>query len=183
VVATLMEEDSWSGWGVRTVSARESRYNPMSYHDGSVWPHDNSLLAHGFARYGFTDEARRILEGLFDASRCFDLQRVPELFCGFTRREDEGPVLYPVACTPQAWSVGAVFLCLQTCLGIRVEGQAQRITIARPVLPAAVDEITLAGVTVGEARVDLTFHRRARGERVLVDVRPVEGEVQVRLVK
>jgi glycogen debranching enzyme len=183
VVRTLLDEASWSGWGIRTIAAGEARYNPMSYHDGSVWPHDNSLIASGMARYGFAHEARRIFAAVCEAARWFDLQRLPELFCGFARRPNEGPTLYPVACSPQAWSIGAVFLCLQTCLGIQVDGAAQRITICRPLLLPGVDELTIGGLAVGSARVDVTFHRRRSGEGCAVDVTPLEGEVQIRLLK
>src|SRR5262249_43161444 len=109
VAEQLLSVDSFSGWGVRTVTSGESRYNPMSYHNGSVWPHDNAIIASGLARYGLKIAAGRILAGLFDASLFVDLRRLPELFCGFDRRPGEGPTLYPVACAPQAWSAGAPF--------------------------------------------------------------------------
>src|SRR5688500_4215358 len=107
VCRTLMSDASFAGWGVRTVAAGEARYNPMSYHNGSIWPHDNAVIAAGLARYGFTDAAARILNAMFDLSEAVDLHRLPELICGFDRRSDEHPTLYPVACAPQAWAAGA----------------------------------------------------------------------------
>jgi glycogen debranching enzyme len=122
VAATLLADDSFSGWGVRTVSTRERRYNPMSYHNGSVWPHDSAIVAAGLARYGLRGEAARVLHGLFEASTFVDLHRLPELFCGFERRPCEGPTRYPVACLPQAWAAGSPFLLVQAILGLTVDG-------------------------------------------------------------
>src|SRR5690606_33671327 len=110
--ATLMAPDSFSGWGIRTIAEGEARYNPMSYHNGSVWPHDNGLIALGFARYRCHEALAIVLTGLFDAAQAVDLYRLPELFCGFPRREGEGPTSYPVACIPQAWSSATVFALL-----------------------------------------------------------------------
>src|SRR5205814_6838685 len=135
VAATLMDESSFSGWGIRTVATSEARYNPMSYHNGSVWPHDNALIAAGFARYGRTTEASRVLGGIFDLSRSVDLHRLPELICGFHRRTSESPTLYPVACAPQAWAAGAAFLLIQACLGLTIDATARRVTFAHSVLP------------------------------------------------
>jgi glycogen debranching enzyme len=111
VARQLMEPDFFSGWGVRTVAVREARYNPMSYHNGSVWPHDNAMIATGFARYGDSQATGRIFQGMFDAATYMDLRRLPELFCGFPRFRGRGPTLYPVACTPQAWSSGVFLRC------------------------------------------------------------------------
>src|SRR5205807_2310488 len=112
----LLGPDFFNGWGVRTVGAREPRYNPVSYHNGSVWPHDNSLIAAGLARYGFKQSAARILAGLLDTSIFVDLHRLPVLFCGLERRPGEAPTLYPAACAPQAWAAGSVYLLLEACL-------------------------------------------------------------------
>src|SRR5262249_25545987 len=128
VARTLLSPESFSGWGVRTVAASEARYNPMAYHNGSVWPHDNALIAQGFARYGLGEKALQILTGLFEAGLYFDLQRMPELFCGFPRHPGEGPILYPVACAPQAWSAASVFLLLQACLGLGVNGPEAQVS-------------------------------------------------------
>ena len=121
VAESLLEQGLFSGWGIRTIDASEARYNPMSYHNGSVWPHDNALIAAGFARYGFADLVGTILTALLDASRFFESHRIPELFCGFHKRRGEGPTLYPVACSPQAWAAGSVFLLLQAALGLTID--------------------------------------------------------------
>src|SRR6185369_71596 len=130
-------------WGVRTIAATEARYNPMSYHNGSVWPHDNALIAEGFARYGFRRETARILEGLFAAAIHIDLRRLPELFCGFPRQRSQGPTSYPVACMPQAWSAAAPLSLLQSCLGLRFAAATKEIVFDRPGLPAFLDEVVL----------------------------------------
>ena len=132
VAETLLGADSFSGWGVRTVAAGQARYNPLSYHNGSIWPHDNSIVASGLAKYGCKDMAGRILLGMLDASRWADLGRLPELFCGLDRHRGEGPTLYPVACSPQAWAAGAVFLLVQACLGVSIQGTHNRILFDRP---------------------------------------------------
>jgi len=158
--ATMMEEASFSGWGVRTVAASETRYNPMSYHNGSIWPHDNALLAAGFARYGLQKEAARVLSGLFEASRWFELHRLPELFCGFHRRLGESPTLYPVSCSPQAWAAGAVLLLVQACLGLQVIGPTQELALTDPYLPTFLREIQISGLRIGEGSIDLALLRQ-----------------------
>jgi glycogen debranching enzyme len=180
VAATLLADDSFSGWGVRTLSSLERRYNPMSYHDGSVWPHDNALIAAGLARYGMKREALRILDGMFDASRFVDLNRLPELFCGFARRSAEGPTLYPVACAPQAWASGAVYLLLQACLGLSIDGNRRLLTLHRPALPLALRRLRLIGLEVGSATIDLDLRRHRRD--VGVNVIRREGDVEVSMV-
>jgi glycogen debranching enzyme len=160
---TLMEASSFSGWGVRTVAADEARYNPMSYHNGSVWPHDNSLIALGLARYGFKREAARIFEGLFGASVYIDLRRLPELFCGFPRRRGQGPTYYPVACSPQAWASGAMVSLVQACLGLACDSETATISLDRPVLPRFLDRITIRNLRAGSGLMDLSVSR-AGGE-------------------
>ena len=171
----------FSGWGIRTVGAHAARYNPMSYHNGSIWPHDNALAAAGFARYGLGGAAARVMTAMFDVSHFVDLQRMPELFCGFRRRADEGPTLYPVACAPQAWAAGAVFLLLQACLGLSVDALSRRISIVQPQLPHALDRITVRGLAVGEASVDLLFQRRKTD--VAVTVLERTGDVVIAIVR
>jgi glycogen debranching enzyme len=178
--ATLMDEPSFSGWGVRTLAATEARYNPMSYHNGSVWPHDNALLAAGLARYGLKAEAARILAGLFDASRWFELHRLPELFCGFHRRTGESPTLYPVSCAPQAWAAGASLLLLQACLGLELAGTAGTLLVANPFLPTFLPEVYVRGLQVGTGSVDLSFVRR--GEAVDVQVTGGAGDDLVQVI-
>ncbi|GAB4356859.1 MAG: amylo-alpha-1,6-glucosidase [Immundisolibacter sp.] len=160
VAATLMSETSFSGWGVRTLATTEQRYNPMSYHNGSVWPHDNALIAAGLARYGLKDAAVRILTGLFDASVFFDLHRLPELFCGLARRPGEAPTGYPVACSPQTWASAAVFLLLESCLGLRVLGRERRVLLSNPLLPPTLAQVTLRNLRLDDACIDLTVTRR-----------------------
>src|SRR5262249_37328035 len=140
---TLLSPESFSGWGIRTVASSEARFNPMGYHNGSVWPHDSAIAALGLARYGVSDKALRILTGLFEASLHFDMQRMPELFCGFERQPDEGPVLYPVACSPQAWSAASVFLLIQACLGLEISAVDSQISFMRPHLPPFLGELRI----------------------------------------
>ncbi|HSF57028.1 MAG TPA: amylo-alpha-1,6-glucosidase, partial [Candidatus Binatia bacterium] len=176
IAATMMAEHFFSGWGVRTLAVSESRFNPMSYHNGSIWPHDNALIAAGLARYGFKDQATRILSGLFDAS-LFVEYRLPELFCGFYRRDGEGPVPYPVACSPQSWSAACVFLLLQSILGMKIEGAASRLSFVRPVLPEFLDGIQIKNLKVGNGSVDLLIQRRPRFATIEIERR--EGHVEV----
>jgi glycogen debranching enzyme len=181
VARSLLAPDLFSGWGVRTLSERERRYNPMSYHNGSVWPHDSALVAAGLARYGMKDEAMRIFAGLFEASLFVDLHRLPELFCGFPRRAGEGPTRYPVACLPQAWAAGAPFLLLQGGLGLSVDGARGRLALERPQLPAFLDEVRLRDLAVGAGRVDLVLVRH--GDDVGVNVTRRQGAVEIVVVK
>jgi len=179
VAALLMSTDLYSGWGVRTIGSSEVRYNPMSYHNGSVWPHDNALIAMGFSHYGLQQIAAHVLQGFYEASRHMELQRMPELFCGFHKRpEDSGPTLYPVACAPQAWAAGAVFLLIQACLGITVVSSKPEIRLTRPRLPAALNELRIDDLQVGTASVDLVF--RKRGTRVDSEVASRRGDIEIR---
>jgi glycogen debranching enzyme len=182
VAATLANETSFSGWGIRTVGSSEARYNPMSYHNGSVWPHDNALIAAGFARYGLKEPAAMVLAGLLDASLFFDLHRLPELFCGFPRRPGESPTLYPVACAPQSWASGAVFLLLEACLGLRVLAPEQRLVFSKPLLPAFLRQVTIRDLKIGEARVDLLLTRHDEGD-VGVNVLRRDGALDVVVLK
>jgi glycogen debranching enzyme len=176
IANTLMQEHSFSGWGVRTLAVAEARFNPMSYHNGSIWPHDNALIAAGLARYGFKDHANRILSGLFAAS-LFVEYRLPELFCGFYRRDGEGPVPYPVACSPQSWAAASVFLLLQAILGMKIDAAASRLSFVRPVLPEFLEEIQIKNLKVGNGSVDLLIRRRAR--YATVEIERHEGLVEV----
>jgi glycogen debranching enzyme len=157
VASVLFGDRMFSGWGIRTLAAGELRYNPLSYHNGSVWPHDNALIAMGLARYGHKRECARLLGALYDASLHFDLRRMPELFCGFSPRPHEGPTLYPVACAPQAWAAGAVFLLLQACLGLEIDAVRGQILFDRPLLPPMVPRVIIRQLEVGDARVDLVL--------------------------
>jgi glycogen debranching enzyme len=178
---TLMDPNGFSGWGVRTVAMGEVRYNPMSYHNGSVWPHDNALIAAGFAAYGLKNQAERILTGMFDASLFMELHRLPELFCGFPRRGGEGPTQYPLACAPQSWAAGAAFLLLQACLGISVRGSEKEVRVIHPRLPPSLQEIKITGLKVGGAVADLYCQRR--GDDVNISLTRKEGDFDLVIVK
>ena len=175
----LMESDFFSGWGLRTVAAAQARYNPMSYHNGSIWPHDNALIAAGLARYGFTEAAMQIFSGLFDASLEFDQHRLPELFCGFARRAGEGPTLYPVACSPQAWAAAAVFGMLQACLGLEIDAPRGVLSFHAPRLPPYIDWLRVRDLRVGASSVDLLLQRYHNN--VGVEVTGRSGPVEVRV--
>jgi glycogen debranching enzyme len=177
VAETLMGDDSFSQWGIRTVARGEARYNPLSYHDGSVWPHDNALIALGFARYGLRQPLLRLLTGMFDAALFLELRRLPELFCGFTRRPGAGPTAYPVACIPQAWSSAAVFAMLGATLGISFDAQARQIRFARPALPPWLNEIKLTNLCLGSAAADLVLRRSQ--DSVSLHVLGRRGEVDI----
>jgi len=155
---TLLSGAFLTGWGLRTLASSAVRYNPMSYHNGTVWPHDTAICAAGMSRYGHRASAAIVLEHLFRAASYFDM-RLPELFCGFTRAPGEPPIAYPVACMPQAWAAGSVFMVLQACLGLEINGWKDEITLTRPHLPQGVDRIALWGLEVGEARVDIKLGR------------------------
>jgi glycogen debranching enzyme len=178
LAASLMTEQLFSGWGIRTVGSSESRYNPMSYHNGSIWPHDNALIGLGFSLYGFQRQACEILHALFEVSRDVELQRLPELFCGFHKRPGtSGPTLYPVACAPQAWAAGAVFLLLRACLGISLRAPERQIHFDHPVLPLHVDHVQIENLTLLDASVDLLIHRHDEG--VAVEVLRRRGEIEI----
>ncbi len=178
VSATLLADDLFSGWGVRTLSSREIRYSPISYHNGSIWPHDNALIAFGLARYGFKESALKIAGAMFDVSRSVNLQRLPELFCGFTRQPSEGPTSYPVACSPQSWSIASVFLLAQACLGLRISPlESPAIRLERPALPEAIHYVEVKNLTVGDVNVDFSLRHASDGFRV--DILRQTGPIQV----
>ncbi len=181
VAQTLLTPESFSGWGIRTLAASEKRYNPMGYHTGSVWPQDNALIAHGLARYGLAEKALPIWTGLFEAALYFDLHRMPELFCGFPQGPGEGPVLYPVACAPQAWSAASVFLLFQACLGLEINGLEAQIRFTRPQLPASLGELRIHNLEVAGATVDLLLLRHEND--VGVNVLRREGNVEIIVAK
>ncbi len=163
IARSLLSPSSFNGFGIRTLDENEARYNPMSYHNGSVWPHDNAMIALGLARYGHTAEALRIMTGLFDASIFMPMHRLPELFCGVTRRNDEGPTLYPVACMPQSWASGAVFATLEAVTGmsLSIDSRTDRPTIRFNdlALPPYLQHVQIDGLRVGDESVDLELHR------------------------
>jgi len=170
----------WSGWGIRTLAAGQPAYNPLSYHNGTVWPHDNALCAMGFAAYGWTRDACDVLGALWDAAQHFRQLRLPELFCGLSRGEGEFPVHYPVACSPQAWSSAAWFLFLRATLGLFPDAPRRELRVVQPVLPAWLDEVTLEGLRIGSARATIRFSRGPTG--AFAEVLAIEGgELRVRI--
>lgn len=176
VVRRFFEPDLWSGWGIRTLSARNPAYNPFSYQRGSVWPHDNGIIALGFRRYGFAAEAARVARDISEAASYFVSYRLPELYAGIERRPGTFPVLYPQANVPQAWAAGSVFHLLQAILGIRADAPGGRLYVD-PELPRWLPEITLHGLAVGHARVDLRFWREGDRSRWAAEV--AEGTIAV----
>ncbi|MFP4440995.1 MAG: glycogen debranching N-terminal domain-containing protein [Chloroflexaceae bacterium] len=181
IAAQMVQPEFFTGWGIRTIPEGAGRYNPMSYHNGSVWPHDNALIAYGLSRYGYKAEAAQVLSGLFDASLFMDLRRLPELFCGFTRRQREGPTLYPVACLPQAWASASLFMLLQACLGLEIDGIAGRVRLTNPLLPAWLPRLIIHGLQVGDGTVDIAFYRHEHD--VDINVLQREGEIEVVVTK
>ncbi|HWY61762.1 MAG TPA: amylo-alpha-1,6-glucosidase [Rhizomicrobium sp.] len=177
----LMTPEMFSGWGVRTVASDGPRYNPMSYHDGSVWPHDNALIALGLARYGLKRAAGAIFAGLFDAAGHIELMRFPELFCGFPRRRGTAPTLYPVACAPQAWAGAAPFALLQACLGIVCDHQRREIRFHNPVLPSFLEEIRINNLTLDGASADLRLRRNGAGTEVAILAQ--RGDISIRIAQ
>ncbi len=165
VMAALLSPGFNTGWGIRTVAEGEARYNPMSYHNGTVWPHDTALAAAGMARYGERRGVVALLTDLFEAADQFGM-RLPELFCGFVRTPGEPPTAYPVACLPQAWAAGSAFMMLQACLGVSIDGRRSRVQVDRPSLPTGIDRLEVRDLSVGRHRVNLHFQRL--GERVAV---------------
>jgi glycogen debranching enzyme len=180
VMRDLMRPSFFSGWGIRTVAREERRYNPMSYHNGSVWPHDNALIAAGFARYGYKSAIDRVFKGLFDAATYMDLRRLPELYCGFQRGRQRGPTLYPVACSPQAWAAGTPLMLLQSSLGLEFDPDRNEILLREPRLPAFLEEVTLCNLRLGKSAVDLMLRRH--DSHVSVQVLRNEGQIRIAAV-
>jgi glycogen debranching enzyme len=177
IAESLAADVFFSGWGIRTLADREPRYNPMSYHNGSIWPHDNAIIAAGLSRYGHRDLVLRVFQAMLEASTYFSLNRLPELFCGFYYRPGRGPTLYPVACSPQAWASGAVFLLLQACLGLTLDAKERQVTLDGPMLPDSIQHLKLEGLRLAGASVDLSLFRYPTAVAVTVERR--EGEISV----
>ncbi|MGH7048431.1 MAG: amylo-alpha-1,6-glucosidase [Stellaceae bacterium] len=177
VADTLLGTACFSGWGVRTVAVSAARYNPMSYHNGSVWPHDNALIAMGLDRYGFKAEAARIFSGLLDAAGYMELRRLPELFCGFPWRKLNAPTLYPVACIPQAWASATVLALVQACLGLRFDAAEGEIRLDHPILPEFLDTLHVRGLQGSRGSADLLLQRF--GGDVAVTITRRQGELPI----
>ncbi|RJF99791.1 amylo-alpha-1,6-glucosidase [Noviherbaspirillum saxi] len=177
VAQQLVSEEFFCGWGIRTLSSKEVRYNPMAYHNGSIWPHDNALIAAGMARYGFTAHAMKVFSGLFDVSLFVDQHRLPELFSGFNKRAGEGPTLYPVACSPQAWAAASVFSLLQACLGLSFNPETSEVRFRHPHLPEFIDTLEIRGLTINDAVMDLRLQRYPNN--VGINVLRKEGHAEV----
>jgi glycogen debranching enzyme len=181
VAAGLLEPEMFSGWGVRTLCADAPRFNPMSYHNGSVWPHDNALIAMGLAHYGHKRGAAAIFEGLFDAASHMDMMRFPELFCGFPRRRGTAPVLYPVACAPQAWASVVPFALLQACLGLELDFVKREIRFHNPQLPKFMEEVRINDLTIADASVNLRLRRR--GSHTEVAIVSQKGDIGIKITQ
>jgi glycogen debranching enzyme len=175
VTDALLSPTGSSGWGIRTLDSSEVRYNPMSYHNGSIWPHDNALIAAGFRRYGLVEATLRTFSALFAGATFLDLQRLPELYCGFERRPGVGPTLYPVACLPQAWASGSIFMLLQACLGLEISAHTREVRLDTPVLPPEINELTIRNLTIEAATIDLLLQRHDHDVGVTVLRR--EGDI------
>ena len=180
VADAMISADFFSGWGIRTIAKGEPRYNPMSYHNGSVWPHDNSFIALGLSRYGLHQHVDKVFQATLAAASYMELRRLPELFCGFRRRAGAGPTLYPVACSPQAWASGALFLMIQAALGIEFDPVAKAIRFRNPRLPPSFDQIVLRQLRLKDATVDIELKRS--GSHVSMRVLRNIGAVQVSMV-
>ena len=177
VARGLLHARMFSGWGIRTLAADEARYNPMSYHNGSIWPHDNALIALGMARLGLRAETARLFEGMEASADAMDLKRLPELFCGFPRRPGQGPTSYPVACSPQAWAAATLPAFVQASLGLSFDPAARAVRFDRPDLPGFLDGLTLRRLSLGGARVSVLVSRTP-GE-VSVSVIERDGDIHV----
>jgi glycogen debranching enzyme len=180
VVEGLFDADFFTGWGIRTLSRRERRFNPASYHNGSVWPHDNALIGLGLSRYGHCSEALALTTALFDAAAHMHLRRLPELFCGFERKRGKAPTLYPVACAPQAWAAATPFALIQACLGLEIDCGASKLRLRRPRLPHFVDWMMVKRLRIGASCVDLMLRRH--DSSVAVNLLSKEGTAEVEVM-
>lgn len=173
----LMAPDMFTGWGIRTMSQEATAYNPMSYHNGTVWPHDNAIVAAGLKRYGHDKATKRVATSMFDTATFMEYYRLPELFCGFTRRTPTNPVAYPVACSPQAWAAASPFILLQAMLGISARAHENMLTVNKPSLPNWLDSVELRNLRVGKSRLSLMFRRE--GEATTFSLSDKEGDIRV----
>ena len=181
VAETLLSHDFFTEWRIRTVAREEARYNPISYHNGSVWPHDNAIIALGLARYGLASPAARVFAAMFEAGASQELRRLPELFCGFTRKAHRGPTAYPVACAPQAWASAAPFALLAACLGMELRYEDNSVTFRDPFIPPFLDHVIFNELRLGSSMIDVKLQRH--GDDVTVSLVCRQGDAKVVLVK
>ena len=177
----LLSPKFFSGWGIRTIGEGSARYNPMAYHNGSIWPHDNALIAQGLANYGETLRVLQLFRGIYHLALNVELRRLPELFCGFKRLAAQGPVSYPQACSPQAWAAGSVFLLLKACLGLSIDAQKMQVRFEHPVLPPFLNEVYIRNLNVADAVVDLSLSRHPND--IGINVLHRDQEIEVVVVK
>jgi glycogen debranching enzyme len=177
IAQSLLGESMWSGWGIRTLAQGEKAYNPIDYQVGSIWPHDNAMIAAGLKRYGFDQESVQVFTGVYRAATQFSLYRLPEVFAGFSNKQYPRPVRYPVACNPQAWAAGSLPYLLQTVLGLEPDAVHAELRIVKPRLPSFLDDVTIRGLRVGLATVDLLYQRS--GGATLVALLGREGDLNI----
>jgi glycogen debranching enzyme len=180
VAEGLLRPQFFSGWGIRTIANTEACYNPMSYHNGSIWPHDNALIALGMSRYGLKRAVERLFKGLFEAATYMEMRRLPELFCGFQRARGRGPTLYPVACSPQAWASATPFTLIEASLGLQFDPSGSEIRLIDPRLPSFLDWVALRDLQLGDCIVDLVARRH--NDNVAVEVMRTQGPVRVTVI-
>jgi glycogen debranching enzyme len=180
VARRLMADDMFTGWGVRTLARGERLYNPMSYHNGSVWPHDTAIAAIGMRRYGFADPFITLATGLFESVLQFENMRMPELFCGFPRVDGYGPTQYPVACSPQAWAAGVVFMLVASMLGLRPDAADNQLTLSRPRLPGWLAWLEIRGLRLRASRMTLRASQGQDGAAIEMLARQGDAELVVR---
>ena len=180
LVQRLFEPDMYTGWGIRTLASGEKRYNPLGYHNGTVWPHDNSIIAMGLGRYGYKEEQSALFSSMFEAAGFYISYRLPELFGGFHREEYDIPIRYPVACSPQAWSSGTIPYMLTASLGLEPNALEQKLTLVKPKLPEWLEKVKINSLHVGNAAAKLEFQRV--GGSTLVNVVEKRGELEVNVV-
>jgi glycogen debranching enzyme len=179
VALSLFSNKMFTGWGIRTLASGEVRFNPMSYHNGSIWPHDNALIAYGLSKYGLKSGVIKIAQALFDASLFIEGQRLPELFCGFKRREGEPPTDYPVACSPQTWSVASCFMIIQSLLGIEIDAYENVIRFHKPMLPDFIDSLEIRNLKFRNSFINLRFIKTA--DNVSIAILNKEASVRMEI--
>ena len=183
VAERFFEPDMFSGWGIRTLSKYDVAYNPMSYHNGSIWPHDNSIITLGLSKIRRTDLVNRVISSLFDASRLIEYKRLPELFCGFSRifRRLDPPVTYPVACSPQAWAAASIYMLTQSMLCIQPDAQKNELLINNPVIPNWLNYLRIDNLRLGDSSIDTEFRRTSKG--LVIDILEKRGNLDIIIKK